>query len=41
MNCAAFTTTHVMKDGRDLVYVFHDGDDRGWPFHSAGEKPSG
>ena len=37
-NCATFTTTHVMKDGCDIIYVFHDEDDHGWQFHYAGEK---
>ncbi len=37
-NCAVFTTTHVMKDGRDIIYVFHDEDDHGWQFHYAGGK---
>ena len=37
-NCAVFTTTHVMKGGRDIIYVFHDEDDHGWQFHYAGEK---
>jgi hypothetical protein len=37
-NCAIFTTTHVMRDGHDIIYVFHDADDHGWQFHWAGEK---
>jgi hypothetical protein len=37
-DCAVFTTTHVMKDGQDIIYVFHDEDDHGWQFHYAGEK---
>jgi hypothetical protein len=37
-NCAVFTTTHVMKDGHDIIYVFHDEEDHGWQFHYAGEK---
>lgn len=37
-DCAVFTTTHVIQDGRDIVYVFHDADDHGWQFHYAGEK---
>jgi hypothetical protein len=37
-NCAVFTTTHVMNDGHDIIYVFHDADDHGWQFHYGGEK---
>ncbi len=37
-NCATFTTTHVMRDGHDIVYVFHDAEDHGWQFHWKGEK---
>jgi hypothetical protein len=37
-NCAVFTTTQVMKDGQDIVYVFHDEGDHGWQFHYAGKK---
>jgi hypothetical protein len=37
-DCAVFTTTHVMKDGQDIIHVFHDEDDHGWQFHYAGEK---
>ncbi len=37
-NCATFTTTHVMRDGHDITYVFHNADDHGWQFHWAGEK---
>jgi hypothetical protein len=37
-NCAVFTTTHVMKEGRDIAFVFHDADDHGWQFHYEGEK---
>jgi len=40
-NCAVFTTTHVMKGGRDIIYVFHDEDDHSWQFHYAGEKSIG
>lgn len=36
-NCAVFTTTHVLKEGRDIVRVFHDADDHGWQFHCAGD----
>jgi len=27
-----------MKEGRDILYVFHDADDHGWQFHYEGEK---
>ena len=27
-----------MKDGRDIIYVFHDEEDHAWQFHHAGEK---
>lgn len=37
-NCAVLTTTHVMKEGRDIICVFHDADDHGWQFHSEGGK---
>ena len=37
-NCAAVTTTHVMKGGADITHVSHDLDDHGWQFHYAGEK---
>lgn len=37
-NCAVFTTTTVMKDGCDIIYVFHDADDHGWQCHYGGEK---
>jgi hypothetical protein len=37
-NCAVFTTTHVMKEGRDILEVYHDEDDHGWQFHYGGEK---
>jgi hypothetical protein len=40
-NCAVFTTTHVMKEGRDIAFVFHDADDHGWQFHYDGEKRPG
>ena len=36
-NCAVFTTTHVMRNGADIIYVYHDEDDDGWQFHYAGE----
>ena len=37
-NCAVITTTHVLKEGRDIACVFHDEEDGGWQFHYAGEK---
>jgi hypothetical protein len=37
-NCATITTTHVLRGGHDIIYVFHDEDDHGWQFHWAGEK---
>jgi hypothetical protein len=37
-DCAVFTTTHVMKGGRDILYVFHDEEDHGWQFHYGGKK---
>ncbi|MDF9827657.1 hypothetical protein M2447_001756 [Ereboglobus sp. PH5-10] len=37
-NYAVFTTTHVMKGGHDIAYIYHDEDDHGWQFHYAGEK---
>ena len=27
-----------MRDGCDIIHVFHDEDDHGWQFHWAGEK---
>lgn len=32
------TTTHVLKEGRDITHVFHDADNHGWQFHYPGEK---
>ena len=37
-NCAVLTTTHVLKDGKDITRVSHDLDDHGWQFHYSGEK---
>ena len=37
-NCAVITTTHVLKEGRDITRVSHDLDDHGWQFHYSGEK---
>lgn len=37
-NCAVITTTHVLEDGEDITFVFHDLDDEGWQFHYAGDK---
>jgi hypothetical protein len=36
-DCAVFTTTHVMKGGHDILYVFHDEEDHGWQFHYGGK----
>ena len=27
-----------MKDGQDILYVFHDEEDDGWQFHYGGKK---
>jgi len=37
-NCAALTTTDVIKGGQDILYVFHDEEDHGWQFHHGGAK---
>ena len=38
--CAVITTTHVLKEGRDITRVSHDLDDHGWQFHHGDEvKP--
>ncbi len=31
---AVFTTTHVVRAGKPILYVSHDADDGGWQFHS-------
>lgn len=31
---AVFTTTHVVRAGKPIVYVSHDTDDGSWQFHS-------
>jgi len=31
---AVFTTTHVVRAGKPILYVSHDADDQGWQFHS-------
>jgi hypothetical protein len=31
---AVFTTTHVVRAGKPIVYVSHDADDGTWQFHS-------
>jgi hypothetical protein len=31
---AVFTTTHVVRAGKPILYVSHDDDDGGWQFHS-------
>jgi hypothetical protein len=36
-NCAVITTTHVLKEGKDITRVSHDLDDHGWQFHHGGE----
>jgi hypothetical protein len=36
-NCAVITTTGVLKNRKDIVYVSHDSDDDGWQFHCVGE----
>ena len=36
-NCAVFTTKHVLKEGRDILEVYHDEDDHGWQFHYGGD----
>jgi hypothetical protein len=35
-NCAVITTTHVLKEGKDITRVSHDLDDHGWQFHQGG-----
>lgn len=37
-NCAAVTTTHVLRAGHPITHVFHDEEDHGWQFHYPGEK---
>ena len=37
-NAATFTTTHVLKDGKDITHVYHDESDHGWQFHYPGPK---
>jgi hypothetical protein len=37
-NCAVLTTTHIIKERNDILYVFHDEDDHGWQFHYGGNK---
>jgi RNAse (barnase) inhibitor barstar len=32
-NCAVITTTHVIREGCEVTYVYHDEDDHGWQFH--------
>jgi hypothetical protein len=36
-NCACFTTTHVLVDEQDIIFVHH-GLDNFWQFHCSGEK---
>ena len=31
---AVFTTTHVVRAGKPILYVSHDADDGAWQFHS-------
>ena len=31
---AVFTTTHVVRDGKPILYVSHDAADGAWQFHS-------
>ena len=31
---AVFTTTHVVRAGKPILYVAHDDDDGAWQFHS-------
>jgi len=31
---AVFTTTHVVRAGKPILYVSHDADDGSWQFHS-------
>jgi len=33
-NVAVFTTTHVIRAGRPILYVSHDAEDGAWQFHS-------
>jgi hypothetical protein len=33
-NVAIFTTKHIAKNGRPILFVFHDADDGAWQFHS-------
>lgn len=37
-NAATFTTTHVLKEGKDITHVYHDESDHGWQFHYPGPK---
>jgi hypothetical protein len=36
-NTAVFTTTHVLRDGEPIMFVFHNADGD-WQFHYAGTK---
>jgi hypothetical protein len=36
-NVAVFTSTHIIKNKKDILYVSHDEDDGGWQFHSGDE----
>lgn len=33
-NVAVFTSSHVMRDGKPILYVSHDAEDGAWQFHS-------
>jgi hypothetical protein len=33
-NVAAFSSTHIFRDGRPILYVTHDEEDGAWQFHS-------
>jgi len=37
-NTASVTTTHVLRGGQPILYVFHDAEDGDWQFHADGPK---
>jgi hypothetical protein len=34
-NVAVFTTTHIMRLGKPILYVSHDDEDGAWQFHTS------